>query len=105
MLEGNHDTRTRTPDVRQGTETHLMRDVQVLLEAVTLDAAGRPVRFRYKNRLHVVQSHLDDWRAGGRCWLDEPCRDCWLVHTGSITAELHREDADHGRWWLARIQD
>jgi hypothetical protein len=30
-----------------------MRDIQALLEIVTLNAAGRPVRFRYKNRLYV----------------------------------------------------
>lgn len=82
-----------------------MRDVQVQLETVTLDNAGRPARFKYKNRLHVVQDHIDDWRAGGRWWLDEPCRDCFLVNTGTITAELHHEDAENGRWWLARIQD
>ena len=96
---------TRDTDPHPDHETPLMRDIQLLLESVSLDITGRPARFRYKNRLHVVQTHLDDWRAGGRWWLHEPCRDCFLVHTGSITAELHHEDAEHGRWWLARIRD
>jgi hypothetical protein len=82
-----------------------MRDVQELLEGVTLDASGRPVRFRRNGRLHLVSAQLDDWRSGGRWWLDEPPRDCFLVQTGQITAELHREDDLESRWWLARVQD
>ena len=46
-----------------------MRDVRILIETVTLDAAGRPVRFKYRNQLHVVNDQIDDWRAGGRWWL------------------------------------
>ena len=82
-----------------------MKGVQELLEGVTLDAVGRPVRFRRNGRLHVVSAQLDDWRSGGRWWLDEAPRDCWLVQAGAITAELHHEDAPQGRWWLARVQD
>ncbi|MGY2895091.1 DUF6504 family protein [Deinococcus sp. UYEF24] len=82
-----------------------MRDVQERLEGVTLDASGRPVRFRRNGRLYVVNAQLDDWRAGGRWWLDEPPRDCFLVQAGGLTAELYREDPPLGRWWLARIQD
>ena len=82
-----------------------MRDVQELLETVTLDQAGHPARFRHAGRLHLVTELLDDWRSGGRWWLDEPPRDCWLVQAGPLTAELHHEDAHGGRWWLARMQD
>ena len=82
-----------------------MKDVQELLDSVTLDAGGRPVRFRHRGRYLVVTGHLDDWRSGGRWWLDEPPRDCWLVQAGGLTAELHHEDAPQGRWWLARVQD
>jgi hypothetical protein len=82
-----------------------MRDVQELLEGVTLDASGRPVRFRRNGRLHLISAQIDDWRSGGRWWLDEPPRDCFLVQAGGLTAELHREDLPAGRWWLARIQD
>ena len=82
-----------------------MKDVQELLDTVTLDASGRPVRFRYRGRYLLVSTQIDDWRAGGRWWLDEPSRDCFLVQAGPLAAELHREDAPSGRWWLARIQD
>jgi hypothetical protein len=82
-----------------------MRDVQALLDEVTLDQAGRPARFRHAGRLHLITELLDDWRFGGRWWLDEPPRDCWLVQAGGLTAELHREDELNGRWWLARMQD
>lgn len=82
-----------------------MRDLQELLEGVTLDQAGRPARFRHAGRLHLVTALLDDWRSGGRWWLDEPPRDCWLVQAGGLVAELHREDDAQGRWWLARMQD
>ena len=82
-----------------------MRDVQELLEAVTLDGSGRPVRFRHAGRLHLVTAQLDDWRYGGRWWLDEACRDVYLVQAGQLVAELHREDSPDGRWWLARLQD
>lgn len=82
-----------------------MRDVQELLENVTLDASGRPVRFRRQGRLHLVSAQLDDWRSGGRWWLDEPPRDCFLVQAGGLVAELHREDTPLGHWWLARVQD
>ena len=82
-----------------------MRDIQEMLETVTLDQAGRPARFRHAGRLYLVTELLDDWRSGGRWWLDEPPRDCWLVQAGSLTAELHHEDAQGGRWWLARMQD
>ncbi|GGJ70603.1 hypothetical protein [Deinococcus aquiradiocola] len=79
--------------------------MQALLPDVTLDRAGRPVRFRYGGRLHLVTALVDDWRYGGRWWLDESPRDCWLVQAGPLTAELHREDRPGGRWWLARLQD
>ena len=82
-----------------------MRDVQEPLSDVTLDAAGRPVRFQHRGRYLLVSAQLDDWRYGGRWWLDEPPRDCWLVQAGTLTAELHREDAPAGRWWLAKVQD
>ena len=82
-----------------------MRDTQELLDGVTLDVAGRPVRFRRNGRLHVITAQIDDWRAGGRWWLDEPSRDCWLVQAGQLTVEIHHEDAPLGRWWLARVQD
>ncbi|MFC4455234.1 DUF6504 family protein [Deinococcus sonorensis] len=82
-----------------------MRDTQIPLDDVTVDRSGRPVRFRYQGRLQVVRQQLDDWRTGGRWWLDEPPRDCYLVETAQVLAELHREDPPSSRWWLARIQD
>lgn len=101
-----------------------MRDVQEPLDGVTLDAAGRPLRFCYAGRWHPVVQQLDAWRFGGRWWLGEAPRDCFLVQTERLVAELHHEDLrgrdlrgrdlhgedrpDHlstGRWWLARMLD
>jgi hypothetical protein len=92
-----------------------MRSVQELLEEVGLDARGRPLHFRRRGRVHAVTEHLDAWRFGGRWWLGELPRACFLVRSGTLVAELHHEDAraearagedrSTGRWWLARVQD
>lgn len=65
---------------------------------------SRPHRVTWNDRLYPVTALHDQWRAGGRWWLGESARDCFLVDLGALTAELHREDAS-GRWWLARLQD
>ncbi|WP_295822298.1 hypothetical protein [uncultured Deinococcus sp.] len=71
---------------------------------VSADDGGVPVAVRWAGRtLHVTV--IDAWRAGGRWWLGEAPRDCFLVNAGSLTAELHREDRPGGPWWLARLQD
>lgn len=79
-----------------------MRAVQ---QAVTvgLTPAGDPGRLTWAGRSYPVQGVLDRWRFGGRWWLGELPRDCYLVQAGELVAELHREAG--GRWWLARIQD
>ena len=82
-----------------------MRAVQDLLDDVTVGRAGNPARFVYAGRTQIVTDVLDAWRYGGRWWLDEPPRDCYLVQAGTLTCELHHEDAPGGRWWLARVQD
>ncbi|MPY68282.1 hypothetical protein F8S09_16625 [Deinococcus sp. SDU3-2] len=66
---------------------------------------GRPLDVYWKGRAHRVQVILDEWRYGGRWWLDEVPRTCFLVQAGPLTAELHHEDSPGGRWWLARMQD
>lgn len=81
-----------------------MRQVQ---QEVTVDQqpGGVPRRVYWQGRAHVVGLILDQWRYGGRWWLDEAARDCYLVQAGPLTAELHHEDAPNGRWWIARVQD
>ncbi|GAA5533971.1 hypothetical protein Dalu01_02379 [Deinococcus aluminii] len=65
--------------------------------------AGHPRHLSWQGRTWAVQAILDQWRSGGRWWLGEVPRDCYLVQAGPLTAELHREEG--GRWWLARVQD
>lgn len=66
---------------------------------------GQPTRVRWGERHYTVSHILDAWRYGGRWWLGEAPRNCYLVQVGPMTAELHREDGVLGRWWLARLQD
>lgn len=72
---------------------------------VQLGGHGAPVRFAWKGRRYAVTDVLDAWRYGGRWWRQEPPRDCYLVASSALTAELHREDRPGGVWWLARVQD
>ncbi|MBB5234270.1 DUF6504 family protein [Deinococcus budaensis] len=73
--------------------------------SVTIQQGGLPRQLYWQGRGHTVQVVLDTWRSGGRWWLDEPTRECYLVQAGPLVAELHHEDVPGGRWWLARVQD
>lgn len=66
---------------------------------------GRPVCLTWGNRNYPVSLILDSWRYGGRWWLGETPRNCFLVQCGGLTAELHQETNPFGRWFIARIQD
>ncbi|MBZ9715939.1 DUF6504 family protein [Deinococcus multiflagellatus] len=66
---------------------------------------GAPHRLIWAGQAYPVQAVSDEWRFGGRWWLGEPGRTCYLVQAAGLTAELHREDGEGGRWWLARLQD
>ena len=66
---------------------------------------GQPVRVRWGERQYPVSQVLDAWRYGGRWWLGEPPRNCFLVRCGSLTAELHQETVPLGKWFIARIRD
>lgn len=81
--------------------------VQVVpVQTVQGEARGdRPARLTWQGRTFPVEAVLDEWRYGGRWWLGERPRDCFLVQAGALTAELHREDGPEGRWWLARLVD
>lgn len=80
-----------------------MKAVQQAVE-VSVTPAGEPGRLRWAGRSYPVGAVLDTWRFGGRWWLGEAPRDCYLVQAGALLAELHHERAPD-RWWLARIQD
>ncbi|WP_240740908.1 hypothetical protein [Deinococcus sp. Arct2-2] len=72
---------------------------------MTICEGGRPHLLYWQGHAHTVSVLLDQWRFGGRWWLDERPRDCYLVQAGTLVAELHHEDIPGGRWWLARLQD
>lgn len=72
---------------------------------VTLTPGGYPRSLTWGGRTYPVGTVVDEWRFGGRWWLGERPRTCYLLQAGALTAELHREDGPHGRWWLARVQD
>ncbi|UBV45194.1 hypothetical protein LAJ19_20515 (plasmid) [Deinococcus taeanensis] len=73
---------------------------------VHVDLQGaRPARLIWQGQAYAVQAVLDRWRFGGRWWLGERPRTCFLVQAGLLTAELHHEDGEGGRWWLARMVD
>lgn len=72
---------------------------------VTPEHGGRPRHLSWEGRAYPVALILDEWRSGGRWWLGEEGRTCYLVQAGPLTAELHHEDGPQGRWWLARVQD
>lgn len=75
-------------------------------QAVTVQEADRlPRSFAWNGRAYRVGRILDRWQYGGRWWLGEAERDCFLVEAGRLTAELHHERGEEGRWWLARVQD
>ena len=71
---------------------------------VSLTPAGELLRLIWQGRPYPIRGVLDQWRYGGRWWLGEVPRDCYLVQAGELIAELHHETAPD-RWWLARIQD
>ncbi|CAM4058423.1 hypothetical protein [Deinococcus marmoris] len=71
---------------------------------VSLTPAGELGRLLWAGRVYAIQGVLDRWRYGGRWWLGETPRDCYLVQAGELVAELHCEDGGNV-WWLARIQD
>ncbi|MFC4637867.1 DUF6504 family protein [Deinococcus hohokamensis] len=77
----------------------VQQDVQVDLQD------GRPTRLIWSGRAYGITQVLDWWRFGGRWWLGERPRDCYLVQAGGLTAELQHEDGPEDRWWLARVQD
>lgn len=66
---------------------------------------AQPTRLIWQGQAYSVQIVLDRWRYGGRWWLGERPRTCYLVQAGTLTAELHHEDGPDGRWWLARMVD
>lgn len=80
-----------------------MKAVQQEVKVVTRD--GRPVSLTWGERQYPVSQVLDCWRYGGRWWLGEASRACFLVQCGHLTAELHQENLPLGRWFIARIQD
>ncbi len=67
--------------------------------------APQLARLIWRGCTYPVGAVLDEWRFGGRWWLGERARSCFLVQAGALTAELHREDGPEGRWWLARLVD
>ncbi|NTX99011.1 hypothetical protein EXW95_01095 [Deinococcus sp. JMULE3] len=76
------------------------------VQTAQVEARGdRPARLTWQGRTYLVEAVLDEWRYGGRWWLGERPRDCFLVQAGALTAELHHEDGPEGRWWLARLVD
>ncbi|MBZ9752167.1 hypothetical protein GO986_11950 [Deinococcus sp. HMF7620] len=81
-----------------------MKAVQQEVTVVSSET-GMPVQLTWQGRPYRVQAVLDRWRAGGRWWLGEQPRACFLVQAGTLTLELHQEAASPGRWWLARLQD
>lgn len=84
-----------------------MKSVQQAV-SVSLTETGAMHRLIWKDRAYPIRDVLDQWRYGGRWWLGERPRSCYLVQAGELVAELHHEDAGTdkgGGWWLARIQD
>jgi Family of unknown function (DUF6504) len=79
-----------------------VRAIQDQIE-VTLDPGGHPAPFRWQTRRYAVQAVLDSWAFGGRWWLGEAPRECYLVQAELLFAELHHDRG--GIWWLARLQD
>ena len=71
---------------------------------VSLTPAGELERLTRAGRAYPIRGVLDRWRYGGRWWLDEAPRDCYLVQAGELIAELHHEDGGDA-WWLARLVD
>lgn len=72
---------------------------------VSVREGGHPYSLSWQGRTHTISVLLDQWRFGGRWWLDEHPRACYLVQAGALVVELHHEDIPGGRWWLARLQD
>ena len=78
-----------------------MKAVQEQVE-VSTSPGGQPLHFIWRARRYSI-TITDTWRYGGRWWLGEGPRDCYLVQAGGLTAELHHQQG--GAWWLARLQD
>ncbi|QLG10974.1 hypothetical protein HLB42_09475 [Deinococcus sp. D7000] len=77
---------------------------------VDLNEQGKPVSLHWRNRTYRVTREHDAYRAGGRWWLGEPSRDCWVLECGALTVEVHRFDEtdppqEISGWWVARVQD
>jgi hypothetical protein len=72
---------------------------------VDLDEAGKPRMLHWRNRAYRVTREHDAYRTGGRWWLGEPSRDCWVLECGALVVEVHHVDVVNppqeisGWWW------
>ncbi len=81
--------------------------MKAIIEPIPVESNGHglPRSFTWRGRRHPVLELVDGWRYLGRWWRNEPPRDCFLVSSGHLTAELHHEDREGGAWWLMRVSD
>ncbi|MFC3834851.1 MULTISPECIES: hypothetical protein [Deinococcus] len=84
-----------------------MKATQRPCSAPQLTSSGTPLVIEMDGRTYRLSQELDQFRAGGRCWLGEPSRDVWVLACGPVTLEIARFDVEWNgsQWWVLRIQD
>ncbi|GGL15451.1 hypothetical protein [Deinococcus radiotolerans] len=86
-----------------------MRAIQQPCEVTHVTPRGTPKVIRWNDRTYHLTQELDRYRAGGRWWLGEPSRTCWVLQCGSVVLEVHHFDETPGAhpqgWFIARMQD
>ena len=74
---------------------------------VDCDGDGRPLRFAWQTKTHVVDRICNRWRVSAEWWRAEPA--AWREYIKLVTRDgllcLVARDLDREGWWMIRLYD
>ncbi len=86
-----------------------MRAIHQTCEVTARAQDGAPKVIYWAGRTYHLTHILDQYRAGGRWWLDGPRRHCWVIQCGTAVLDVDllepRTKTHLQQWVLARLQD